>query len=210
MAPADTEQEAIMRIAGRTWLAAALVAGWAMTACTGADDAADTDTSASEDTQPAAEQGAPTLNDAEIAAIVVAANAIDVRYGEVARERANDERVRQFAETMITDHTAVNQSAGELVARLGVTPQENDVSRSLEASAEDTRASLMAMSGAEFDRAYIANEVEYHRAVLDALDNLLIPNATNAELKSTLEGVRPAFQAHLQHAESIQQSLGGT
>lgn len=199
-----------MRISGRTWLVAALVAGSAMTACAGADDGADTDTAAVEDTQPAAEQGRPAVNDAEIAAIVVAANGIDVRYGEIARERASDERVKQFAETMITDHTAVNQSAGELVARLGVTPQENDVSRSLEASAADTRTSLMAKSGAEFDRAYIANEVSYHRAVLDALDNLLIPNATNAELKSTLEGVRPAFQAHLQHAESLQQALGGS
>lgn len=192
-----------MRMVRGTWLLAALVA----TACAGADS--DTAETAEQDTQPAAEQAAPALTDAQIAAIVVAANSIDVRYGEIARERASDERVKQFAETMITDHTAVNQSAGELVGRLGVTPQENDVSRSLEASAADTREDLTTKSGAEFDRAYIGNEVAYHRAVLDALDNLLIPNATNAELKATLEGVRPAFQAHLEHAESIQQALGG-
>ena len=57
-------------------------------------------------------------------------------------------------------------------------------------------------------RSYIANEVAYHRTVLDALDTLLVPNATNAELKETLTGVRPAFEAHLRHAESLQQSLG--
>ena len=165
------------------------------------------DTSAQEVT-PAPGEGAAALNDAEIAAIVVAANSIDVRYGEIARERATDERVRQFAEMMITDHTAVNESAGALVARLGVTPQENDVSRSLESSAGETRASLTAKTGAEFDRAYIANEVTYHQAVLDALDDLLIPNATNAELRQTLVGVRPAFAAHLQRAQSLQQSLG--
>jgi putative membrane protein len=165
------------------------------------------DASAQEVT-PASAQGGAALNDAEIAAIVVAANSIDVRYGEIARERATDERVRQFAEMMITDHTAVNESAGALVARLGVTPQENDVSRSLESSAGETRASLTAKTGAEFDRAYIANEVTYHQAVLDALDDLLIPNATNAELRQTLVGVRPAFAAHLQRAQSLQQSLG--
>jgi putative membrane protein len=161
--------------------------------------------------QEAAETQAPaaaSLSDAEIAAIVVAANAIDVGYGEIARERAADERVREFAETMIRDHTAVNRSAGELVGRLGVTPQPNDVSRSLEASAAETREMLLNASGAEFDRSYIANEVAYHRTVLDALDNLLVPNATNAELKETLTGVRPAFEAHLRHAESLQQSLG--
>ncbi|HSJ31287.1 MAG TPA: DUF4142 domain-containing protein [Longimicrobiales bacterium] len=163
------------------------------------------------DAAEAAETPAPaaaSLSDAEIAAIVVAANAIDVGYGEIARERATDERVREFAETMIRDHTAVNRSAGELVGRLGVTPQPNDVSRSLEASAAETREMLLNASGAEFDRSYIANEVAYHRTVLDALDNLLVPNATNAELKETLTGVRPAFEAHLRHAESLQQSLG--
>jgi putative membrane protein len=109
---------------------------------------------------------------------------------------------------MITDHTAVNESAAELVTRLGVTPEANDVSRSLESSAEATQQSLTSKSGSEFDRAYMENEVTYHRTVLDALDNLLIPNATNAELKETLVGVRPAFEAHLQHAQSLLQALG--
>jgi putative membrane protein len=138
---------------------------------------------------------------------VVAANSIDVSYGEIARDRATDERVKQFAETMITDHTAVNESAVELVGRLGVTPEENEVSRSLQSSADDTRALLLSKTGREFDLTYIRNEVEYHRAVIDALDALLIPNATNPELRETLTGVRPAFVAHLRHAESLQQAL---
>lgn len=155
--------------------------------------------------------GAQTkVDDAEIAQIVVTANGIDVKQGEQALERASDARVKRFAETMIADHTAVNRSAVELVTRLGVTPRASDVSRSLEASAAETMETLSAKAGAEFDRAYIANEVRYHRVVLEALDNLLIPNASNAELKKTLEGVRPAFEAHLRHAESIQAALGGS
>ena len=194
-----------MTRAGKTGAIAAALMVFAGTSCSAPDadvqpgDAAE----AAETPTPAA----ATLSDAEIAAIVVAANAIDVGYGEIARERATDERVREFAETMIRDHTAVNQSAGELVGRLEVTPQPNDVSRSLEASAAETRAMLLNAPDAEFDRSYIANEVAYHRTVLDALDNLLVPNATNAELKETLTGVRPAFEAHLRHAESLQQSL---
>src|SRR5690554_4653001 len=159
--------------------------------------------------QPAATSAAaaPALDDADIAAIVVAANTIDIRYGEIARERAVNAQVKEFAETMIRDHTAVNQSATELVTRLGVTPRENDVSRSLEAQAAEMREMLQSKSGAEFDRAYIDNEVTYHRAVLQAIDETLIPSAKNAELKQTLVDVRPAIQAHLEHAESIQRSL---
>jgi putative membrane protein len=148
------------------------------------------------------------LTDAEVAAVVVAANGIDVSYAEIARQKATDSRVKAFAEQMITDHNAVNKSAGELVTKLGVTPRENDVSRSLQEQATKTRADLSSKSGAEFDRAYIANEVAYHQAVLDALDNVLIPSAANAELKQTLIGVRPAFEAHLRQAQSIQSALG--
>ena len=155
--------------------------------------------------------GAQTkVDDAEIAQIVVTANAIDVRQGEQGVARATDARVKRFAETMIADHEAVNEAAGELVARLGVTPRASAVSRSLEASAAEMLEELSAKTGAAYDRAYMANEVAYHRAVLEALDELLIPNASNAELKKTLVDVRPAFEAHLRHAESIQAALGGS
>jgi putative membrane protein len=115
--------------------------------------------------------------------------------------------VKAFAETMIRDRTALNNGATELVTRLGVTPRENDVSRSLEQQAAQMRDTLQTKSGAEFDRAYIDNEVAYHRAVLQAIDETLIPNAKNAELKQMLVDVRPAIQAHLEHAQSIRRSL---
>ncbi|MGZ5232685.1 MAG: DUF4142 domain-containing protein, partial [Burkholderiales bacterium] len=66
---------------------------------------------------------------------------------------------------------------------------------------------LKALKGAEFDKAYVDNEVTYHQSVLDALDKTLIPSAKNEELKSLLVKVRPAFVAHLDHAKHIQASL---
>lgn len=185
---------------------AVLVFALGAAACGGADVPADAETEAA--ATPASEAAGSQLDDEDIAAIVVTANSIDISNGELAAERAVDEQVKAFAATMVTDHSAVNQSARELVTRLGVTPTENDVSRSLQASAEQTQASLAALSGAEFDRAYIAHEVEYHRTVLSALDDTLIPQASNPELRQTLVDVRPAFAAHLQHAETILQQLG--
>ncbi|HEX7088912.1 MAG TPA: DUF4142 domain-containing protein [Longimicrobiales bacterium] len=194
-----------------TTLRAAAILTLAATACTpGSQPGADAQQSQVASEAPAAAGAAtqaPAIDDADIAAIVVAANTIDIRYGEIARERATNEQVKQFAETMIKDHTAVNQSATELVTRLGVTPTENDVSRSLEAQAAQMRETLRSKSGAEFDRAYIDNEVAYHRAVLKAIDETLIPSASNAELKQTLVNVRPAIEAHLKHAEEIQRTL---
>lgn len=143
------------------------------------------------------------VSDAQIAAIVVAANAVDAEMGDLAVARASSAAVKQFGKTMGTDHRAVNEAAVALVGKLKVTPVESATSEKLRADGAAVKASLSAKSGAEFDRAYMAHEVEYHKAVIAAVDQVLIPGATNAELKSTLVSVRPALVAHLAHAEKL-------
>jgi putative membrane protein len=148
------------------------------------------------------------INDAQIASIVVTANQVDVDAGQLAASTSKNAEVKKFAQLMVTDHTAVNQQAVELVTRLKVTPEDNDTSRSLKAGGEKNVAALKALKGAAFDKAYVDHEVAYHQAVLDAVDKTLIPNAKNAELKALLVKVRPAFVAHLEHAKHIASSLG--
>ena len=151
--------------------------------------------------------GAQPPTDAQIAAIVVTANQVDIDAGELAATRASNDEVRKFAQRMVTDHKAVNQSAVDLATKLALTPQENDTSRALKTGGDKNLAALKKLSGAAFDRAYVDHEVVYHGQVLEALDKTLIPNATNAELKALLVKVRPAFVAHLEHAKQIQASL---
>ncbi|MGE0161162.1 MAG: DUF4142 domain-containing protein [Dehalococcoidia bacterium] len=147
------------------------------------------------------------LSDPQIAHVAVTANAI-VEAGTLALEHAQDGEVRAFARTMIRDHTAVNEQAAALASRLGITPQDNDVSRSLRDDADEARAKIDDLRGTSFDRSYIAREVAYHQAVLNALDGVLIPQARNAELKALLQGVRPAIVAHLAHARRLAAELG--
>lgn len=146
-------------------------------------------------------------NDAEIAAIVVAANAVDVEAGKLAESMGASEQVRAFGKRMVVDHTGVNQQAGALVKKLGVTPQENETSKALMAGGADNVARLKKLKGAAFDRAYVDHEVAYHQAVLDTIDGTLVPNAKNAELKALIVKVRPAIEAHLKHAQQMQASL---
>jgi putative membrane protein len=155
----------------------------------------------------ASAQKSAGLSDAEIAAIVVAANAVDAEMGDLAATRATNAAVKQFGKTMATDHRAVNQAAAELVTKLNVTPVENAVSQKLRTDGTAVRTALTSRQGAAFDRAYIEHEVEYHKAVIAAVDDVLLPNATNAELKQTIAGVRPALVAHLEHAEKLLSEL---
>lgn len=145
----------------------------------------------------------PGLTDPEIASIAVAANQIDIDFAELALERSSDEKVLGLARTMASDHQMVIDRAVELVTRLGVTPQDNAVSQSLQKDANSTRERLQRLSQEEFDKAYVDNEVAYHEKVIAAVEELLIPQATNEELKALLEEVLPVLKGHLEHAQMI-------
>jgi putative membrane protein len=152
-----------------------------------------------------AQSGGP--NDAQIAAIVVAANQVDIDAGKLAESKASNAEVKEFAKRMVTDHTGVNKAAVDLVTKLKVKPEENPTSTGLKKSGDETLKRLQGLKGADFDKAYVDNEVTYHQTVLDAVDKTLIPSAKNDELKALLVKVRPAFVAHLDHAKHLQSSL---
>jgi putative membrane protein len=146
-------------------------------------------------------------SDAQIAAIVVAANNDDINAGKVAKSKAKSKEVKDFAQQMVTDHTAVNKKTAALANKLKVTPEENADSKSLKDEGAASLKKLNGLKGDEFDKAYVDNEVMLHQKVLDSLDNTLIPNAKNPELKSLLTATRPAINEHLQHAKQLQASL---
>ena len=152
-------------------------------------------------------QAGTVPDDAQIAAIVVTANQVDIDAGKLASDKAASPEVRKFAQQMVTDHTAVNTQATNLVTKLQVTPKDSATSESLAQGGTRNLSALGKLDGPAFDRAYVDHEVAYHERVIEALDTTLIPNARNAELKNLLVQVRPAFVAHLQHARHLQAEL---
>jgi putative membrane protein len=152
-------------------------------------------------------KAAPT--DAQIAAIVVSANQVDIDAAKVAKSQAKSADVKAFADTMIRDHTAVNKQATALAKKLKLKPEPNPTSKALEKGGKENIAALKKLKGADFDKAYIDHEVAYHQQVLDAITTTLVPNAKNPELKALLEKATPTFQEHYDHAKALQGKLGG-
>ena len=146
-------------------------------------------------------------SDAEIAHIAYTAGVIDVAAGKQALAKSHDAAVRSFAEEMVRDHQAVNDQALALVKKLNVTPAANATSTALSAQADATSKRLAALDGAAFDKAYVDNEIAYHKTVNGALATQLIPSADNAELKSLLETGLTLFREHQAHAEHLGASL---
>jgi len=154
---------------------------------------------------PAFAADAPT--DPQIAHIAYTAGNIDIAAAKQALARSHNRTIRSFAQEMIRDHSAVNAKALALVKKLHVTPEANPTSAALEKDATATLKRLSTMNGRAYDRAYIDNEVAYHKTVNGALETTLIPSARNPELKSLLESGLTLFREHQAHAEQVAKDL---
>jgi putative membrane protein len=148
----------------------------------------------------------PALDDPTIVAIFDAANTFDIEAGQLAADRSKDQGTLTLAQHFIHDHTAVRQQGRDLAAKLGVKPTPPaDFALAREHAA--AMAELKGKTGAEFDRAYAAHEVAFHQAVIDALKTTLIPAIGNAELKTFVSKVEPAFEGHLAAARALAKKL---
>lgn len=152
-------------------------------------------------------QAADKPTDPQIAHIAYTAGTIDIEAAKLAIEKSKNKDVMAFANDMVRDHEAVNKQALDLVKKLKVTPEDNDTSRALAKAAAAEKSKLSKLSGSAFDKAYVENEIAYHKQVNGALETVLIPSASNSELKSLLETGLKIFEGHQQHAEHVASEL---
>jgi len=151
--------------------------------------------------------GPSELNDLEIAHVAYTADNIDIRYAHLALAISQNPEIRTFAQTMIRDHEAVNEAALALLDKLGAQAQDNDFSQTLNQNAELIINDLAKLRAEEFDMAYATNELAYHKAVNDLVENTFIPSIDNDEVKALFQQGLEIFKVHEGHAETMVSSL---
>jgi putative membrane protein len=162
---------------------------------------------------PAAEDtgaSAAPLKDGEIVKITESVDTAEIEQAKLAKKKAQNAQVKKFATHMITQHTQAKQKGARLTKSAKLTPEESELGRQLTTKAERTLESLEAADEAGFDAEYMRAQVQQHQEVLDLLDQRLIPNAQNADLKTQLQATRDMVQQHLTQGQEIQQSLATT
>lgn len=152
---------------------------------------------------PSAGSAQAELNDLEMAHVAVTASNIDIAYAHLALAFSETPAVREFAETMIRDHTAVNGQVVALAQKLNVTAQDNPMSQQLLRDADRIKREMSQLRGAEFDRYYADNELAYHQTVNGVVADAFIPNIENAEVKQAFSGALTIFRGHERHAEQM-------
>jgi putative membrane protein len=147
-----------------------------------------------------------TLNDAQLAAVIVALDQGEIQEAQLAQSKALSADTKKFAMHMATAHQAMLTKNQGLFSQLQITPSENAVSQQLQSDAQNQLSTLQSMRGRDFDRDYVDAQIKAHNQALELIDRM-IPNARNPQLKAALETTRPKIQEHLQEAERAQQKL---
>lgn len=156
--------------------------------------------------QPAPE-GMMVMTDAMVADVFTTSNNGEIEQARLALNRAQDARVRDFAQRMIDDHSTANDRAWAAIDQNTVRAAGTDLARQLRENSRRTTDALRTYEGAEFDRAYVQAQVNMHRYVLETLDNTLIPAARNRDLDRLLTDTRPVIAEHLRLAQDLLRSL---
>jgi len=149
----------------------------------------------------------PALTDDQILYVLHTANAGEIEQAHLARQKAKNARVKQFASMMIKDHSDADKKGTDVAKKAKASPSANDVSKGLESDAKQMTTTMSSQKGADFDRSYMDAQVKEHQAVLDLIDKQLAPNAKSTELKTMLQTIRPKIEGHLKHAQEIQKNL---
>ena len=121
----------------------------------------------------------------------------EVELGELAATNGMRDDVKNFGHMMVKDHTAINDDLKALAAQKGVTLPD-----SLDAKHQAMVDKLTALTGSEFDDAYIAGMIKAHQK--DAKAFKAETAATqDADIKSFLDKSIPVVEAHLQHVTAM-------
>jgi len=115
----------------------------------------------------------------------------EVRLGEIAQERGSSAAVREFGQNMVTEHTQMNQDLINATANKGVTPPTSpDDGREAVADA------LEQLSGADFDRQYIAQQLADHQTTLTLFQNQA-ERGQDVELRQFAQRYEPVIERHV-------------
>jgi putative membrane protein len=149
---------------------------------------------------------APKLDDPTIVAIFDAANTYDIETGSLAASKGHSQEVRDFGAMLARDHGNVRQQGRDLARTLNVTPTLPKQLALADAHVAALKV-LRGATGADFDRAFLQDEIDFHNAVIDAVTTTLLPAIQNAQVKDLVTKVAPAFVAHRDRAQMLLDNL---
>jgi putative membrane protein len=184
-----------------------------LTACAPkADQATDTlattppATATTPTTTPATGDVNAAWTDANVVDVLEVANQGEVEFSRIGAEKATNPSVKQFAQKMVKDHSAMLDGVKSLAAKLNVSPAPNAKANDLQKEVQKDVTDLVAKTGNDFDKEFMEEQVDMHQETLDLLNDL-DSKTTNVDIKAAIAEAKPQVQAHLDEAKAIKDKL---
>lgn len=140
-------------------------------------------------------------DDTDFAVKAAGSGLAEVRAGEIAQEKAQDQRVKDYAAMMVQEHTKANEELKALAASKNITlpaaPGEDHL---------DKISDLGEKSGTDFDREYMSMMVDDHQKAVDLFEEAA-EDAGDAEIRAFASQKLPALKKHLEEAKVLDKAL---
>lgn len=146
-------------------------------------------------------------SDAEIANALLTINTEEMNLAKVGFKKANNQQVKEYARKMFNEHAQSNDKAMTLRRNQNIPLEKAKSTLNMKFNVEDKVEKLANMKGEKFDKNFMQSQVKMHDFVLQRLNDTLIPNAQNEELKALLESTKQRVQTHLKEAKLIKSIL---
>jgi putative membrane protein len=128
----------------------------------------------------------------------------EVELGQLATQKAQDARVKQFGRQMVQDHGMANQELMQLAQRKGVT-----LPADVDAKHKEIATRLSKLSGQAFDRAYVQEMLSDHREDVTEFRQQS-RNAQDADIKAFAAKTLPTLEHHLSMVQQLSSGDTGT
>jgi putative membrane protein len=139
--------------------------------------------------------------EADFIAQAISEHMMEVLLGEVAQQNGSSPKVKEFGQSMITDHTKSRDALAEIAAKRSIIitnkPSDKD---------QNDIDNLKRISGEAFDRAYISFMLEEHEEESVRLQEHMA-EGKYPETKAFAKGQMEVIQQHLQSAKAIQATV---
>jgi len=152
-------------------------------------------------TETKPERGELSRKDYKFARDASQANLLEVRLGEIAKQKAANPTIQQFGDTMIKDHTKANDQLKQIASKKGAVLPEQLTRRE-----ESEFEHLQKLSGKDFDKAYAARMVKDHQKDIKEFQDAT-KTLTDPDLKDFAQKTLPTLEHHQQMAQQIESSV---
>ena len=126
---------------------------------------------------------------------------MEIKLGRLAQQNASSDKVKQFGERMITDHSKANKELEDIARKNNISLPDKMFDEN-----QDAYNELSKYKGAEFDKNYINKMVKDHKSAISDFEKAK-ENADNTDVRQWAQNTLPTLKQHLELEQQTQKTL---